>query len=192
MVCLRKAEKEEGTVGASFSGIPQPKPGETFAGASRVVQSWVVRRAGREVVRIAIDTNSLVAALTKPRGSSARILRAWREGKLEVVASEATLREVESVLRAGWMARLASKREVDELVGELRSRAVRVRPEPVLDLPLKDEGDLRLVEAAVSGGASYLVTSDREVLLQRGYARVEFVTPVEFVRVFRARSGRPD
>jgi predicted nucleic acid-binding protein len=60
-----------------------------------------------------------------------------------------------------------------------------VRPESISDLPLKDEGDLRLVEAAVSGGASYLITSDREVLLQRGYAQVEFVTPVEFVRLLR-------
>jgi hypothetical protein len=51
-------------------------------------------------MRIAIDTNVLIGALTNPRGESARLVRAWREGRLEVVASEATVREAELVLGA--------------------------------------------------------------------------------------------
>ena len=54
---------------------------------------------------------------------------------------------------------------------------------PVLDeLTLKDAGDRRLVEAAHTAGARYLVTADREVLRMRGYGAVEFVTAGEFLQ----------
>jgi predicted nucleic acid-binding protein len=48
-------------------------------------------------MRIAIDTNVLIAALTYPRGTSARIVDAWLDGRMEVVASNATVREAELV-----------------------------------------------------------------------------------------------
>jgi len=134
-------------------------------------------------MRIAIDTNVLIAALTRPRGTSARIVREWLEGRLEAVASEATIREAELVLGGGWLARMVSPEAVDSLLAALRTRSVRVeQPAPIHDLRLKDEGDLRVVEAAVSGGARYIVTTDREFLRARGYSGVEFVTPGEFLR----------
>ncbi len=43
-------------------------------------------------LRIVIDTNVLVAALTNWSGAAARIVDAVVEGRLEVVSSEATLR----------------------------------------------------------------------------------------------------
>jgi putative PIN family toxin of toxin-antitoxin system len=140
-------------------------------------------------VRVVIDTNVFVGALTMPSGSGARILRAWRRGELDVVCSEATLREAEAVLGSAWLARMATGKKVAELLQELRARAVLVRPATISDLPLKDEGDLHLVEAAAAGGASYLVTSDRELLQKRGYGRVEFVTPSEFLRALKNPGG---
>jgi len=137
-----------------------------------------------EKLRIAIDTNVLIAALTRPRGTSARIVHAWLDGRLEVVASPATLREADLVLGGGWLARLVSREAVESVLEALRTRSIRVeKPEPIRDLRLKDEGDRRLVEAAVASGARYVVTTDGEFLSQRGYDAVEFVTPGEFARL---------
>jgi putative PIN family toxin of toxin-antitoxin system len=134
--------------------------------------------------RIAIDTNLLIAALTRPGGTSAGIVDEWLDGRLEVVASPATIREAELVLGGRWLGRLVSPGAVDSLLNALRKQTVLVQdPPPIRDLRLKDEGDLRMVEAAVAGGARYLVTTDREFLSQRGYGDVEFVTPDEFMRV---------
>jgi uncharacterized protein len=141
-------------------------------------------------VRIVIDTNLLIAALIRPRGESASIVAAWREGRLEVAASEATVREAEMVLGGGWLGRMTSPERVRELLTALREESARVEdPPPVTDLPLKDAGDLRLVEAALAGGAEYIVTTDREFLSQRGYGPLEFVTPEEFLA--RAGLGQP-
>jgi hypothetical protein len=134
------------------------------------------------MIRIAIDTTCLVAALAKPSGSAARVVGAWREGRVEAVASEATAREAELVLGGGWLSRLAARERIGELLRDLRERTVWVGDPPrITGLHLKDEGDQRMVEAAVAGGASYVVTSDREFLSQRGHGSVEFVTPAEFL-----------
>ena len=143
----------------------------------------------REPLRAIVDTNLLVGALARPDGSAARILDHWRGGDFEHVASAATLREAELVVGARWVARIADSRARDALLAELREQSLLVDA-PVLDeLTLKDAGDRRLVEAAHAGGASYLVTADREVLLARGYAAVEFVTAGEFLRALAARAG---
>lgn len=134
-------------------------------------------------MRIVIDTNLLIAALMRPQGKSARIVRDWLDGRLEVVTSPATIREAELVLGGRWLARLLSTETVESLLEALRTRSVVIEdPPPIRELSLKDEGDLRLVEAAVAGGAQYVVTTDREFLSQRGYAEVEFVMPGEFER----------
>jgi putative PIN family toxin of toxin-antitoxin system len=133
-------------------------------------------------VRIAIDTNLLIAALMRPRGKSARIVREWLDGRLEVVASPATVREAELVLGGGWLGRMVSREAVRSLLDALRERSLMVEDPPrIRDLWLKDEGDVRMVETAVAGGARYVVTTDREFLRQRGYGDVEFVTPDEFL-----------
>lgn len=136
-------------------------------------------------MRIVVDTNILIAALTKPRGSAAQIFKAWRESRVEVVASEQTLREAEAVLGGGWLQRLTPAGAVDQLLEELRAQSIRVPERPIAGLELRDAGDRRLVEAAVEGAAAYLVTADRELLRYGGYAATEFVTSAEFRRVLR-------
>src|SRR6266542_6659543 len=131
-------------------------------------------------MRIAIDTNVLIAAVTRPGGVSARIVKAWLDSRLEVVASPATIREAELVLGGGWLARVVEPEAVEALLEALRTRSVLIeRPARIRDLRLKDAGDLRLVEATVAGRARYIVTTDREFLRARGYADVEFITPGE-------------
>ena len=143
-------------------------------------------------MRVVIDTNVFIAALTRPSGSAARVVKAWREGRLEVVSSNATLREAELVLNAAWLARLSSRHEVETLLEELRTRTVQVRGRAAPNIRLKDQGDLRLVEAAVAGGVDYLVTADRELLLQRGYRSTEFVTAGELLKAMDGGGAAKD
>lgn len=72
---------------------------------------------------------------------------------------------------------------VDALLRRLETRSIRVPGARIEDLPLKDEGDRRLVEAAVEGRAAYLVTADAEVLRYRGHGGTEFVTPTELLKL---------
>ncbi len=136
-------------------------------------------------LRIAIDTNVLVAALTNSGGAAARVVDAWVEDRLDVVSSEATLREAELILDSRWLRRIVPRSRIDVLLDLLRTRSIRVRATPIEVLPLKDEGDRRLVEAATQGGASYLITADAELLKYRGYRAAEFIKPTEFLKLFQ-------
>jgi putative PIN family toxin of toxin-antitoxin system len=118
-----------------------------------------------DLVRVAIDTNCLIGALVDPAGACARIVRAWLNGEVEAVASEATVREADLVLGGRWLARMVGHEKVDELLRNLRTRTVSVKnPDRITDLRLKDEGDLRMVETGMAGGARYVATTDREFL----------------------------
>jgi predicted nucleic acid-binding protein len=77
---------------------------------------------------------------------------------------------------------MVPKESVDALLQHLDMRSIRVRGARIRDLPLKDKGDRRLVEAAVEGQATYLVSADRELLRYRGYGGTEFVTPTELLK----------
>jgi predicted nucleic acid-binding protein len=73
-------------------------------------------------VRIAIDTNCLIGAVTNPSGPCARIIDAWVDGRVEVVASEATVREAELVLGSGWLCQVAGAASVAGLLDRLRTQ----------------------------------------------------------------------
>ncbi len=141
-------------------------------------------------LRIAIDTNVLVAALTNSGGAAARIVDAWVEDQLDVVSSEATLREAELILDSQWLRRIVPRGSIDALLDLLLTRSIRVRATRIEELPLKDEGDRRLVEAAIQGGASYLVTADAELLKYRGYRAAEFIKPTDFLKLFQLDVAR--
>lgn len=138
------------------------------------------------MIRVVIDTNSLVAALVKPAGSSARLLELWRADELELVGSNETLREARLVISGRWLERLASKEAVESLIAELEAHTIIVAAPVLPELTLKDEGDRRLVEAAAAGAADYLVTADREVLLMRGYGPTEFLGVSQLLSRLRA------
>jgi predicted nucleic acid-binding protein len=57
-------------------------------------------------MRLAIDTNCLISALVNSSGTCAWIVSAWLDGRVEAVASEATVREAELVLGGRWLARM--------------------------------------------------------------------------------------
>ncbi len=141
-------------------------------------------------LRIAIDTNVLVAALTNSGGAAARIVDAWVDDRLDVVSSEATLREADLILDSQWLRRIVPRGRIDALLDLLSTRSIRVRATPIEGLPLKDEGDRRLVEAAIQGGASYLITADAELLKYRGYRATEFIKPTDFLKLFQLDVAR--
>jgi predicted nucleic acid-binding protein len=85
--------------------------------------------SGRSGLRLAIDTNCLIAALTKRDGSSAAIVDAWLDGRVEAVASAATDREFLS--QRGYDAvEFVTPDEMLDRVSEALASSHRPRPPP--------------------------------------------------------------
>jgi uncharacterized protein len=114
--------------------------------------------------RLVLDTNVLIAAVVSRGGSAAKIVRLWREGRLDLLYTQETLAEARTVVGQTWVERVGGRDGPGQLLAELEEKGVRIEGTPRLNLTLRHPGDRRLIEAAVAGNADFVVTSDREVL----------------------------
>lgn len=115
-------------------------------------------------MRVVIDTNVWVSALLNPHGSPARLLRAFRDGLFEVVASEPLLREIEAVLHRPriWHKYRLDEDTVTAYLGLIREQAIWTETTGVLHI-CRDPRDNFLLETAVWGDANYIVTRDDDL-----------------------------
>ena len=78
---------------------------------------------------VILDVNVFVSAALSSNGPPAALVRALRDGDLEVVVSPTLLAELDEVLRRPKFRRFITLDEVDELVHEI-ALLCRVEPDP--------------------------------------------------------------
>lgn len=107
-----------------------------------------------------LDTAVVVAALRSPQGASAGILRAARHNRVTLLATVALAMEYEAVCRRPehQLASGLSSRELEIFVTAVISLAEPVEPRFLWRPQLRDPADEMVLEAAVNGRASALVT----------------------------------
>jgi hypothetical protein len=112
------------------------------------------------------DTNVLVSAVLQPAGAPGCILRAWRDGEIELVVCPALLRELGDVLaRPRLQSRLIAG-EARALVALIREQA-ELRADPVVEPGLtRDPNDDFIVALAQRTQAGCIVSGDRDLLGQ--------------------------
>jgi putative PIN family toxin of toxin-antitoxin system len=142
------------------------------------------------VLIVVLDTNVFVGACLG-RGASAAVVQACLQGHLQPLMGAALLTEYEDVLsRKALFARSRLEAaERDELLDIFlaASRWTRIyygwRPN------LRDEGDNHLVELAVAGGASYIVSHNLRDLKssQLKFPGLTAVTPAQLLNLEATR-----
>lgn len=134
-------------------------------------------------MKVVLDTNIVVAAYLAPMGPPARILAHWRSGAFDLLLSEPILREYERVLASPRIAALhgLSAEEIAEGMAGFRQYAVLVEPGGLLRVVADDPDDDKFFEAAIAGGATYLVSRDESVLAVKEYRGIRVVSPEVFM-----------
>lgn len=139
-------------------------------------------------MRVVLDTNVVVSALLSPGGPPAALLRSWRERRIEVLASEASLAELAGVLarpriarRLGW-----STAERRDFLHSFGDATLLVTPDVSIDVIAADPPDNRFLELALAGAAEYLVTGDQHLAALGAFEGIPMVTPAQFVAVLAA------
>jgi len=112
--------------------------------------------------RIVVDTNVLVGALLGRAGQNRRVIRACLEGKYKPLIGQALFLEYEDVLARADLYRACplSKADREELFAAFVSVCEWVQIYFSWRPNLPDERDNHLVELAVAGGASMIVTNN--------------------------------
>lgn len=128
-------------------------------------------------LRVVLDTNILVSGLAYPESVPGRILRAWREGGLDVVLSRYILDEMVRVLPRLSRVKL-SPAEIRDLADSFMFLADVVEPIAERDDSLRDESDQAVLATLLAAQADYLITGDKDLLALA--ARYPVVSPAVF------------
>jgi len=130
-------------------------------------------------MRVVLDTNTLISALLFS-GTASRLVPLWQSGEITPLLSKAMLQEYLQVLT--YPKFRLSDQEIRGLLEEevlpfVKTIEVRKR----LTVVRRDPDDNKFLECAVTGGAKYLVTGDRDLLELDSYRGISIVTAGEFL-----------
>lgn len=146
------------------------------------------------MIRATFDTNVIASGvLGYERDASApgRILRRWLDGAFALITSDHLIAETKRTLaNAYFVERVRSEvRLLTETA--LAQRAVRTDITAVVGGVASHPEDDLILATAVSAGADYLVTGDRQLLKLSAYEGVEIVSPRDFLSILERQSHDP-
>jgi putative PIN family toxin of toxin-antitoxin system len=132
------------------------------------------------MLRVVIDTSSLVSYILTRGDIMRRVVGHWRANRFVVLSSPATRAELTVVLSRPQIQRLAVA-SLEPLIQGLDRYSWHVPGEPDLTGACRDPKDDKFLACAVEGNAHYLVSSDRYLLDMRSCRGVAIVSPGQFL-----------
>ncbi|HVS29265.1 MAG TPA: putative toxin-antitoxin system toxin component, PIN family [Solirubrobacteraceae bacterium] len=135
------------------------------------------------MTRAVLDPNVLVSAFISQRGGSPDlIVRAWREGALELVVSPQLIAELTDVLDRPKFARQAAGGRAEAYIAGLAGDALQIEDPPDRPAVSPDSSDDYLIALARSARADVIVSGDSHLT-----QLVDPTPPVLTPRQFAAR-----
>jgi putative PIN family toxin of toxin-antitoxin system len=140
---------------------------------------------------IVLDTNVVVSAMLSPSSPPARIIHHLEAGEFSVAISKAMLAELRRALGYPKILKLVKfpNEILDAFISHYESSATLVEPQFELHVTKEDLADNRVLECALAGGASFIVTDDRHLLDLKEYQGVVILPPAGFI-TFLALEGK--
>jgi putative PIN family toxin of toxin-antitoxin system len=131
-------------------------------------------------VRAVADANVLISAVLSAQGASAELVRASRDGQVELIVSELLITEVERAFTYPRLRKRIPAEKASAYVRWLRGHA-RIAEDPPAPPPIRspDPDDDYLLALAIAERA-FLVTGDQHLLGLRD--ELPILPPAEFVK----------
>jgi putative PIN family toxin of toxin-antitoxin system len=136
-------------------------------------------------MRVALDTDVIVAAVRSRTGAANALLRAVRQQRLEAVASVPMMLEYEAVLMRPEQRRVSgyTVTQVQQFMDGLAALMVPVIPYFLWRPALRDPDDEMVLDAAVNGQANAIVTFNvRHFLPGAKQFQLDVLTPAQTLR----------
>jgi putative PIN family toxin of toxin-antitoxin system len=143
------------------------------------------------MLRVVIDTSTLVSFVLTAGDMTRQIILAWRAGEFTLITSPETRQELRRVLQkppivaraqapSGWLA------------DEVERFSAHVPGSLKVTGACRDPKDDMFLACALEGQAAYLVSSDRDLLVLRRYDGVCVLNPGEFLIALQLRRLAPE
>jgi len=143
------------------------------------------------MLRVVLDTSTLVSYVLTAGDTMRQIIRAWREGELSLLSSPQTRAELAEVLARPSILERAT-RPLTPLVEGVARFSIHVPGTLDLSGACRDPQDDKFLACAVEGAAQYLVSFDRDLLEIRQYEGVCILNPGQFLVAWHLARLSPD
>ena len=132
---------------------------------------------------VVLDTSVWISGVFFRRGIPARILCAWRDHHFEIVVTSETLAELERKLQEKTNEFGAHPGLAEEWVAYVRTFARTAPPTNTASGVCRDPDDDKFLDAALSGQAGTIVSSDHDLQALGEYQYVKVLSPREFAEL---------
>lgn len=137
--------------------------------------------------RVVLDTNILVSGMTISTTPPSQIIDLWRNEAFVLVTSPQLLAEVNDVFTRPKILEFTglTLEETQEFLEEIKLRSYVTKGEYQMEPLASNPADTFVLQAAVEGKATYIVTGDKKHLLPlKIYHDIPIVTPHDFMSRF--------
>jgi len=129
-------------------------------------------------VRVVLDTNVFVSAVFFS-GPPHQILKAWRDGKIQLVVSPEILEEYQRV--GEIIAKQFPKVDLSPIIDLLAVEAKLVLPPSLPEPVCADPDDDKFLACALASKTKFVISGDNHLLNVSGYRGIKIVRPRKFV-----------
>lgn len=142
------------------------------------------------MLRVVIDTSSLVSYLLTQGDLMRRVVARWRAGDFVLLSSPATRSELAAVIARPEIRRLSSA-PLDKFMWGFERFTENVPETPNLSGACRDAKDEKFLACAIAGKAQYLVSSDRDLLDLHSYQDIPILNPGQFLLAYELYAMEP-
>lgn len=129
-------------------------------------------------MKIVLDTNVFISGVFFS-GPPYQILKAWRDGKLQLIVSSEILEEYERV--GVLLANQFPGVNLNPILELLTITTGLFSPAPLTEKVCDDADDDKFIACALAGKANLIVSGDKHLLKVKNYRGIEIVSPRLFV-----------
>jgi putative PIN family toxin of toxin-antitoxin system len=134
------------------------------------------------VIRAVIDTSVLIRYLIKPSAAIKELIEEWWLGdELQMVTAPELIAELEGVLGRDYIQTLIRPEEGEALLEAISAKAEILPPLGQVPAYTRDPKDDKFVACALVGGANYIISEDKDILVLGVVGDGRIVTPYDFV-----------
>lgn len=126
--------------------------------------------------RIVLDSNIIISSLLF-NGIQRLLLQLIRQNNIKVITSLTIIVEILEVLRKKFN---FSEKQLQIVKGEILIISEVVYPSTHLNI-VRDKEDNKVIEAAIDGNCSYIVSGDKDLLILNNYKNIKIVNSKEFL-----------
>jgi putative PIN family toxin of toxin-antitoxin system len=131
-------------------------------------------------VRIVIDTNILISGIFF-KGKERDVLELWFNGKFDVICTEEIFEEYSEVIMR--FTKKSGGNEHKKITGIIAKNCLFIK-NVYKEKYSRDSDDDKFINCAISGGSSYIVSGDKDLLVLKKIAGIEIITASDFLKFY--------